>query len=99
MDNFQRLHNSEIVLMDVRGENNKRLMLRPEQKSEAVLKSIISKFTHPGELVCDPFGGALSTARACLQLPLQRRCIIGDSDPPASRTPCRSSLRCMQDNY
>ena len=47
-------------------------MLRPEQKSEALLKHLITKYTLPGCIVVDPFSGTFSTARACLTLPQPR---------------------------
>ena len=81
IDNIQRLTPHEKVCTDKLSENGRPKMLRPEQKSMALLQQIISKYTQPGDIVFDPFAGSYATGRACMSLPLHRRCIMGDKDP------------------
>jgi site-specific DNA-methyltransferase (adenine-specific) len=42
--------------------------VHPTQKSLALMRSLVSDFSNPGELVCDPFAGSGSTAVACKEL-------------------------------
>ena len=74
-DNIPRLTAVEKVYSDTRGENNRRLLLRPEQKTLASLKTTIDKYSQPGGLVMDQFAGWFSTARACMLLPRHRRSV------------------------
>lgn len=81
IDNIPRLTTSEKIYTDKLCPHNKRpLMLRPEQKSEALMMTLVEKYSQPGDLVFDPFGGALTTGRACLLLNKHRRCIVSDND-------------------
>ena len=41
-------------------------MLRPEQKSVAMLAEIIHPYANPGDIFVDLFGGTFATASACL---------------------------------
>ena len=81
IDNIPRLDPLEKVYTDEKSESGRPLMLRPEQKSVALLQTIIGKYTQPGDLVFDPFAGSFSTGRACMLLPQHRRCVLGDLDP------------------
>jgi hypothetical protein len=71
----------ELVYTEEKGENGKRLLLRPEQKPIALMETLVSKYCPPGGIVFDPFAGSLSTAKACLLLHQHRRCVCGDIDP------------------
>ncbi len=42
--------------------------LHPTQKPLALMEALVSDFTDPGELVCDPFAGSGTTAVACKRL-------------------------------
>jgi len=46
----------------------------PGQTSLDITQRVILAFTHPGDLVLDPFGGSGTTAEACVNL--GRRCIL-----------------------
>jgi site-specific DNA-methyltransferase (adenine-specific) len=51
----------------------------PCPKPLALMQSLLSDFTDPGELVCDPFAGSATTAAACIRL--GRRFIGWERDP------------------
>jgi len=51
--------------VDDTGRVRKSTMLRPEQKSIAVLGTLIGEYTKPGDTVLDMFAGTFSTAKAC----------------------------------
>lgn len=53
-------------------------MLRSEQKRLRLMKTLVGKYSQPGDVVYDPLAGAYTTARACLSLLLHRRCTLGD---------------------
>jgi len=55
--------------------------LRPEQKSLALLKELIARFSQPGDLVVDLFAGTFSAAIACFSLPNHRRFVGCELDP------------------
>lgn len=55
------------------GTETKSFRMRPEQKSQALLLELISRFSKPGALVMDMFAGTFSTAIACLSLPNHRK--------------------------
>jgi len=40
----------------------------PTQKAISLMRALVSDFSNPGELVCDPFAGSGSTAVACKEL-------------------------------
>ena len=80
IDNIPRLTPQEKVYTDEVNSNDRPKMLRPEQKSVALLKTIISKYSQPGDIVFDPFAGSYSTGRSCMSLLSHRRCIMGDQD-------------------
>lgn len=81
IDNIPRLDPLEKVYTDQTSDSGRPLLLRPEQKSVALIQTFISKYTKPGDLVFDPFAGSYSTGRACMLLSQHRRCILGDIDP------------------
>ena len=55
-------------------------MLRPEQKSVALCRELISRYSKPEDIVFDPFAGTFTTAEACLTVPGARRFVGGDKD-------------------
>lgn len=57
-------------------------LIRPEQKSRQCLKEVICRFTQKGDSVLDMFGGAFSTAMACMELPEHRKFIGCENDGP-----------------
>lgn len=50
------------------------LTIHPTQKPLELVRGLVERFTEPGDLVFDPFGGSGTTARACKDL--GRRCIL-----------------------
>lgn len=53
--------------------------VHPSQKPVELMRSLVSDFTEPGELVCDPFAGSGTTAVACK---LEGRSFVGwEIDP------------------
>lgn len=52
--------------------------LHRTQKPNWLLQHLITEFTKPGDLVCDPFAGSFSTLQACLIT--ARRCIAWEID-------------------
>ena len=80
IDNIPRIPASEIIYRPELLENGKAGRIRPEQKSTALLKTLVAKYCPPGGLVLDPFAGTMSTARACLLLDSHRRCVCTDVD-------------------
>lgn len=57
----------------------KRNLIHPTQKPLALLEWLVRTYTHPGDLVLDPFSGSGTTALACLRT--GRRCIAVERDP------------------
>ncbi len=57
-----------------------RYRLRPEQKSVALCRELVSRYSRPGDIVMDPFAGTFTTAEACLTLSNPRRFVGGDVD-------------------
>jgi DNA modification methylase len=53
-------------------------------QSESGMTDLVSRLTVPGELVCDPFLGAGTTAIACMRL--ARRCVGCDIDATVVQT-------------
>lgn len=51
----------------------------PTQKPLGLMLSLVSDFTDPGELICDPFAGSCTTGVACIQL--GRRFVGWEKDP------------------
>ena len=51
----------------------------PTQKPLALMEALVSDFTNPGELICDPFAGSGTTGVACVRL--GRRFIGWEKDP------------------
>lgn len=49
--------------------------IRCEQKSIALMKELVCRFTQPGDIVLDLFGGTFSTGIACFQIDQHRRFI------------------------
>lgn len=49
-----------------RGGNSPRL--HPTQKPLALMEALVSDFTDPGELICDPFAGSGTTGVACIYM-------------------------------
>lgn len=55
MDNIPRIRPVEVVYTDEVGDNGKPLKLCPEQKSVAVLKTLVPQYSAPGSIVLDAF--------------------------------------------
>lgn len=53
--------------------------LHPTLKPLALMEALVSDFTDPGELVCDPFAGSGTTGVACIRL--GRRFIGWEREP------------------
>jgi site-specific DNA-methyltransferase (adenine-specific) len=51
----------------------------PTQKPLPLMLALVSDFTDPGELICDPFAGSCTTGVACIQL--GRRFVGWERDP------------------
>lgn len=81
IDNIPRLTADEKAYTTEVGDRNRPLMLRLEQKSEALLMTLEEKYSQPGDLVFDPFAWSLSTAWASMLLSKHRRCVISDNYP------------------
>lgn len=60
-------------LMARQADSKSMRALRPEQKSLALLMELISRFSNPGDIVIDLFGGTFSCANACMSLKQPRR--------------------------
>lgn len=60
IDKNPLLMNCEMVHGDHLNENNRSKFLPPEQKSEAPIKTFLSTYTEPGDIVL-PFSGSFST--------------------------------------
>ena len=81
MDNIPRLMPGEQLRVANPGNQKVRTKaLRPEQKSAALLRELVSRFSQPKDLVVDLFGGTFSTAVACISLPEHRRFIGCEMD-------------------
>lgn len=78
IDNVPDVGRNEALRLD----DNTGKFLRPEQKSVPLLRELILRYSQPGDLVVDPFGGTGSTAAAALSLPggQHRRVIVSDAD-------------------
>jgi len=59
--------------------NNGTMRIHPTQKPLDLMLAIISDFTDPGELICDPFAGSGTTGVACKRL--GRRFVGWEKDP------------------
>ena len=59
------------------GEHEKRV--HPTQKPIRMLSEVITRFTDPGDVILDVFGGSGSTLMACEQV--HRRCLMMELDP------------------
>ena len=70
IDGVDRLKPGERLMR--KSEAGATTALRPEQKSRALLQELICRFSKPGTVVVDMFGGTFSTAAACLTLPKHR---------------------------
>lgn len=55
IENTSRLTEFEKVYGDERNKNILPMLLRPEQKSEKLFKTLMNKYSEPGDLVFDPF--------------------------------------------
>lgn len=66
IDNVPRLSPGESLRFT--DEHGKRRALRNEQKSISLLKELICRFTKPGDVVVDLYGGTYSVGVACLTL-------------------------------
>jgi len=68
INNIPRLsHEERITVVDPRNAKRK-MALRPEQKTSALLKEIIARFSQPGDVVVDMFAGTYSTGIAALTM-------------------------------
>jgi len=66
IDNIPRITASETVkYLD---KDKKKVTLRPEQKTVALMQELIGRFSNQGDLVVDMFAGTFSTAVACLTM-------------------------------
>lgn len=80
------------------GDNNKQLMLQPEQKHISLMMDVVSKFSQPGSIVMDPLGGSFAIAR--MFFPSQCISIVmpGVWIPPVSIMGCCSWWRFMPES-
>lgn len=78
-----RLEKGERVRVQDPKKQGRTMALRPEQKSRALLKEIICRFTYPGDYVVDMFAGSFSTGTASISLPEYRRFVGCDLDQKA----------------
>ncbi|KAK1862704.1 hypothetical protein I4F81_005271 [Pyropia yezoensis] len=80
VNNVRSLPRAEVVLRNPSARSGG--FLRPEQKGLALLQELIARFSHPLDLVADPFCGTLSVAVAALTMRAgqYRRALVGDSD-------------------
>lgn len=63
--NNHRLTDREKVYVNAIYENNRPMLLRPEQNKETPIELLVNKCTKPCDLVFDPFSGFYSTGCAC----------------------------------
>lgn len=56
------------------------MLLRPEQNSDALIKTMVNKYTEHGDLVLDPFTELYSTRRTFTLLTENIRCAIGHEE-------------------
>lgn len=58
---------NEKMYTDRAAKKNCPLFLRPDEKIRAVLKTLVDKYSYPGDFMLDPFPGSLATKHnACL---------------------------------
>jgi DNA modification methylase len=55
----------DLIAVPVRDQDKP---LHPWQQSETLFRKLVERFTHPGDLVVDPFAGSGTTLRAALAL-------------------------------
>ena len=67
IDNVPKLGNGE-MLMYPAGEGNRSSRVRAEQKPSVLLQELIARFSLPGDIVVDLFGGTFSAAAACITM-------------------------------
>jgi len=74
LDNVPALTPGETVMKVVKTSDgqDKLRKLRSEQKPLALMMELISRFTQPGDIVCDFVAGTFSTSTACFMLPKHR---------------------------
>ena len=70
-------------------------ILRPEQKSVAMLAEIILQYTNPGDIVVDLFGGTFATTKACLQSGRPRVFVGCELDRNCTKTASEDLVRCF----
>ena len=66
MDDIPRIPPAEVVCTDELNEKGKPRKLRPQQRSIAVLKTLVAQYTAPVAIVLDPFCGTFAVDKACL---------------------------------
>lgn len=79
-DNVPPLESGEALLQMEKKSNGveKAKKVRPGQKSEKLMRELVARFSLPGDLVVDMFGGTFTTAIACLTMPVgEHRIFVG----------------------
>lgn len=103
MNNVPRVSHAERVpRTNTPSDSNQRglkEMLRPEQKSVALCRELVCRYSLPGDKVVDPFGGTFAVAEACLTVHEPRRFYGGDKDKVCALTGIdrcmRAFVRCL----
>lgn len=78
IDNVPDVKNKEIIRKPAKQKKTSRRQaeerpLRRDQKSVALMSELVCRYSLPGDIVVDPFGGTFSTAEACLNVEKPRR--------------------------
>ena len=75
IDNVPKLSPAEQIMCM---EDERKIALRPEQKSLSLMKELVSRFSVVGDIVVDLFAGTYSAAEACITMPKgQYRTFVG----------------------
>jgi DNA methylase len=75
IDNVPKLSPAEQITYM---EDDKKMVLRPEQKALSLMKELISRFSVVGDIVVDLFAGTYASAEACISMPKgQYRTFVG----------------------
>lgn len=75
IDNVPKLSPAEQIM---HVEDERKIALRPEQKSLSLMKELVSRFSVVGDTVVDLFAGTYATAEACITMPKgQYRTFVG----------------------
>lgn len=76
IDNISGPTSSENDETDQLGSSCYPLVIHTEHKSEVLIRNLITRYSLPHVLVLDTLASSLSSASACLSLPMCRRCVI-----------------------